>query len=98
MTKTDANKVSEDHSLDGLHRRLFEQIDRVASASSLEEVEQEVSRTNAIVKVSVTLVSAGNLALKAYDLAGGRETKLPSFVRLDTQQQEVKKLSLNGFY
>lgn len=53
----------------GLNTHLFDQLDRLSNNNlTAEQIEQEVSRTEAIVKVADKIISNGSLTLSACQL------------------------------
>ena len=57
------------NNLDGLNDHLFAQINRLEKASSPEDLQQEISRSDALVDISTQVVANASLALKAAEFA-----------------------------
>jgi hypothetical protein len=76
-----------------LNNHLFAQIERLSDESlSPEEIEKEVSRTTAIVKVSEQIISNADLSLKAAKLVaenGGDSRKMLTLFDNNNNQQAI---------
>lgn len=81
--------VVQNESIDNLNQKLFAQLSRLEIAIGEEEIKCEVTRTAALVKVANALISAGKVALLAYEIVGGNKSKLPRLVRLEEPNSDT---------
>lgn len=64
---------------------LFDQMDKLIKCETEEEIQKEVTRSEAISKIAENIIDFGNMQLKAFDAIGDIALK-----------KDIKRISSNG--
>ena len=87
-------KPDEDHQLvpriniNDLNQILHQQLIRLESVKSIDDMKLETERTTALVKVANAMTAAGKIGLAAFDQAGTRFSTIPDLIKIEKEKSD----------